>query len=202
MDAGYNYDHINADSLLHCSVREKTLVSKGGAQYRALILPPLDSLDATLSEQLQSFAAAGLPLFFAGNTPSRAEGLLQNARETQRVQAAMRSLHNLHNVYVSADITGIASLLEQAANPNVKFHGEALPFIEKRIGTMNAFFLRNDSDTMQHLNAEFEAEGTPELWDPWTGQHSEPRRLSKEGSLDRDATRSAAAVFCFDRLRS
>ena len=200
MDAGYNYDHINTDSLLHCSVREKNLISKGGARYGALILPPLDSLDATLSEQLQSFAAAGLPLFIAGNTPSRAEGLLQNARESQRVQAAMRSLHSLHNVYFSADIAGIVSLLKLAANPNAKFHGEALPFIQKRIGRMNAFFLRNDSDTVQHLNVEFEAEGTPELWDPWTGQTASLASHRRKGTwveiqLELQPLSSALIIF-------
>ena len=91
MDAGYNYDHINAESLLHSSVRDQMLVTNGGAQYRALVLPPLSAICASLAEQLQSFAAAGLKIFFAGQVPFCADGLLENARETQRVQTAMRN---------------------------------------------------------------------------------------------------------------
>ena len=201
MDAGYNYDHINADSLLHCSVREEMLVSKGGAQYRALILPPLDAMDATLAERLQNFAAAGLPVFFAGHVPSRAEGLLENTRQTQRVQTAVRSLRNLHNVHISADVAGIVSMLRQAVQPNVRFHGEALPFMQKRIGKMNAFFLRNGSDTMQRLNAEFEADGAPELWDPWTGQMTSlagNRRKDGWGEIQLDLQPLSSALIVFD----
>ncbi len=49
MDAGYNYDHINADSLMRCATRDegrdKMLVAQGGAEYRALVLPALDRID-------------------------------------------------------------------------------------------------------------------------------------------------------------
>jgi hypothetical protein len=200
MDAGYNYDHINADSLLHCTVRDRMLVSRGGAQYRALVLPPLAAIGATLAEQLQGFAAAGLPILFAERIPLHAEGLQENARQTQRVQTAMHTLRSLHNVYLSADIAGIVSMLGQAVKPNVKFHGEALPFIQPQIGTMNAFFLRNDSDGMQHLDAEFEADGKPELWDPWTGQMASLDGYRQKGSwveihLDLQPLSSALIVF-------
>jgi alpha-L-rhamnosidase len=200
MKAGYNYDHINADSLLHSAVRDQTLVTTGGARYRVLVLPPLDAIDAALAEKLQSFATAGLPILFAGKVPSYADGLLENAHRTQRVQTAMRSIRNVHNVYFSADTEAAVSMLKRAALPNVRFHSEALPFIQKRIGSMNAFFLRNDSDEMQHVDAEFEAEGKPELWDPWTGKTAAIVSHRRQGNwvevnLDLQPLSSALIVF-------
>lgn len=170
MDAGYNYDYINADSLLHSTVRDHMLVTTGGARYRALVLPALNALDETLAEKLRDFASAGLPILFAGGVPMRADGLLGYAHQTQKIHAAMRSLRNFHNVYVSSGNEECLTMLRRDANPNIRFHSEALPFIQKQIGSITAFFLRNTSDTIQHLDAEFEAKGAPELWDPWTGQ--------------------------------
>jgi hypothetical protein len=200
LDAGYNYDHINAESLRQCAVRDKMLVSRGGAQYRALVLPGADAIEAALAEKLESFAAAGLPILFAGQIPSRAEGLRENAEKTQRVQAATRGMRELRNVFLAHDTEGLVAMLGRTANPNVRFHSEAAPFIQKRVGTMNAFFLRNGSDATQHLDAEFEAEGKPELWDPWTGGTAPVASYRRKGKwveveLDLQPLSSALVVF-------
>lgn len=200
MDAGYNYDHINADSLAHCTVRDKMLVTPGGAQYRALVLPALDAINAALAEKMRDFANAGLPILFAERVPSRADGLLENATKTQRVQGAMRGMRSLPNVSLSADPGRIIATLRQTANPNVRFHDDALPFIQKRIGKINAFFLRNESDAARHVDAEFEAEGKPELWNPWTGETAALTAFRRKGDwveieFDLEPLDSALIVF-------
>jgi glycosyl hydrolase family 106( putative alpha-L-rhamnosidase)/glycosyl hydrolase family 2 len=174
MDAGYNYDHLNVDSLLHCTMRDagrdKILVTRGGAEYRALVLPELDMIDAALAENLANWAKAGLSILFAGSMPMRADGLEGNAENSQRVLAAIGVMRSLSNVVVTADRAELVAKLQGAAAPNIKFHGEAVPFIQKRIGKMNVYFLRNETDAARQVHAEFEAEGAPELWDPWTGK--------------------------------
>lgn len=207
MDAGYNYDHINVDSLMHCTVREKNLTTVGGARYRALVLPVLDAIDADLAEKLKGFAVAGLPIFFAGNIPSHAEGLLDNGRKEERVRAALGGNRNSQNVHVAADAAGLVSMLRLTVIPNVKFHGEALSFIQKRVGKIDTFFLRNDSDVMRHVEAEFEAEGKPELWDPWTGQTAPVSKYRRKGNwieveLDLQPLSSALIVFDPDGMAS
>jgi hypothetical protein len=207
MDAGYNYDHINADSLLHGSVRGQMLVTRGGAQYRAVVLLPLGAIGAALAEQLKSFAGAGLKIFFAGQIPSRADGLLENEHETQRVQAAMHILRNSHNANFGADIDEVVLSLKKTVNPNVRFNSKAVPFIQKRIGSVNAFFLRNESDTARHLDAAFEAEGKPELWDPWTGKTASIAGAERKGNwievhFDLPPLSSALIVFDADGTAS
>jgi hypothetical protein len=91
-------------------------------------------------------------------------------------------------------------MLGRLAEPNVRFHGEALPFIQKRIGKMKAYFLRNETDAARHLHAEFEAEGAAEWWDPWTGIPAEIGGTRREGNwteveLDLEPFGSALIVF-------
>jgi hypothetical protein len=174
------------------------------ARYRILVVPPLDAINAEVAEKLQSFAVAGLPIVFAGSVPQHADGLLDSSLNTQRVQTAMGELRVFHHVYVCADATTTIVSLTKAINPNVRFHSKAISFIQKRIGRINAFFLRNESDAMQHLEAEFEVEGAPELWDPWTGKVASIVNFRRKGDwirieLDIQPFSSALIVFDPDR---
>lgn len=197
MDLGYNYDHINVDALLRARVRDKMLVTEGGAEYQALVLPALDAIDAALAEKMQSWASAGLPIMFAERMPGRSDGLVESA---QRVQAAMEAMRGLPNVVVAGNGAGLVTVPEQIGEPNVRFHGKAVPFMQKRIGKMNAYFLRNETDTQRRLIVEFRAEGAPELWDPWTGKVAAVAGARRKGSwtaidLDLDPFGSALIVF-------
>lgn len=200
LDAGYNYDHINARSLQRCTMRDGALISTGGALYRALIVPPLEAIDAASAEALQKFASAGLPIVFAGAAPSRASGFLDNAAQTQRVQAAIQSLRETRHAHFCTGINEAIAALTQSTHPNIRFRETTLPFIQKRIGAMNAYFLRNPSDQTQHIAAGFEAEGEPELWDPWTGNVTSLANPHHDGpwveiELDLDPLSSALIVF-------
>lgn len=201
MDAGYNYDHINADSLLHCEVRDRMLVTAGDAHYRALVFPPLDAISAALAEKLQGFAAAGLPIFFSGSSPLESDGYLDRDRETRRVNGAIEGLRNARGVNFSANIESLVSALQKNIDPNIRFHSTPLSFIQKRIGRINVFFLRNDSDAEQHLDAEFEAEGEPERWNPFTGQSASIPASRRNGDwvrINLDLQPLASALIVFD----
>ncbi len=111
MDAGYNYDHLNADSLTRCTVREKMLVTQGGAEYRALVLPGLGGIDATLAEKMQDWAGAGLAILFAGQPPARTDQFEENVANSKRVQAAMGAMRSLPNMLVASDRAGLVTML-------------------------------------------------------------------------------------------
>jgi hypothetical protein len=197
LDAGYNYDHINVDSLLRSTVRDKMLVTRGGAEYRALVMPALDMIDAAVAEKMQGWASGGLPVLFAEQMPARSDGLVESA---QRVQTAMGAMRSLPNVVVAGNRAELVTMLGRAAEPNVKFHDVAVPFIQKRVGKMNAYFLRNETDAARHVHAEFEAEGAPELWDPWTGETTAIGGTRRKGDwteveLDLEPFGSALIVF-------
>jgi len=174
------------------------LVAKSGAQYRAIVLPPLDSIGSRVAEKLHGFASAGLPVFFAGETPSRGDGLLDDSKA---VQAAMSSLRKLANAHFCADVASVISALRENVKPNIRCKGRAVSFIQKRIGRMNAFFLRNESDVALTLEAEFEADGRPELWDPWTGNTAsigERRRPGDWAAVHLELRPLSSALIVFD----
>lgn len=200
MGAGYNYDHINADSLLRCKVDGRRLITGAGSSYKGLVFPPLDVIDAELAEKLEELAGAGLPIVFAGARPTRARGLTEYDRNTQRVVAAMENLLQNSNAYFASDRKEALSMITRLLSPNIRFHSAPLPFIQKRIGKLNAYFLHNHSDVEERMSASFEAEGFPESWDPWTGNIAaiaDYRRREEwvEVTLAMDPYSSALIVF-------
>lgn len=170
MDAGYNYDHLDYQGLMQSTVREKKLVTTGGAEYRVLVIPALKAIDSQLIEKLKSFAAEGLPVVFAGEKPSHEDSLLDNAGRSQRVQAAVKTMSAMKNVSSAKNNADAVAMIHKATAPDVRFHSEVLPHFEKKIGGMTVFFLRNAMDEPKTLRAEFAAKGNVELWDAWTGK--------------------------------
>lgn len=201
MDAGYNYDHVNAESLMHCTVRDGELVTSGGASYRALVFPKTRLIDAAVAEKLRDFAHAGLPILFQGQLPSGSDCLLDSAQHTASVRMAMGEIRSLPNVHVGDDVDGVIAAVKESADPNIRFHGNALPFIEKRIGDIKIFFLRNALDAALHLDAEFAAQGAPALWNPWTGHIEAVANYQRQGGwvrIDLELQPFASALIVFD----
>ncbi len=200
MDAGYNYDQLNTASLLDCAVQDRALVTAAGARYSVLVVPPSGAISEALAGKLVSFAAGGLPIVFAGQVPSQDRTFPGRERRSQAVQSAMQKLRAFSNVSFASGSDEAVAMLGKAASPNIRFHSAPLPFIQKRIGGVNTYFLRNASDAKQHLHAEFDAEGQPELWDPWTGRFEgvvSRRRNGRwvEAELDLEPFASALVVF-------
>ncbi len=83
LGGGYDFDRINPDSIEGARVEGRMLVSKGGARYPALVLPPLDGIRAETAERIAGFAKAGLPVIFTDKAPSRDEGCTMPQRVTR-----------------------------------------------------------------------------------------------------------------------
>lgn len=154
MDAGYSYDDVNASALQDSTVRTRKLVSSGGAEYGALIIPATNGLDQSVTEHAQRFAQAGFPVIVLANGPQIVEN------DTK--------LAHLVRVHLVRGTRECLTLLRRLVIPNVEFKSQPSFFVQWRMGNRTIFFLRNDSDTARHIDAIFDADGNPELWDPWT----------------------------------
>ncbi len=200
MDAGYNYDAINEESLLKSKVEQRELVTAGGAHYSVLAMPSAKAISVELAEKLAKFAAEGLPVVFVGEMPSEENGWLHNAELTRRVAVAVHGMSMKPTVHRVSDAAAAVVAVKRATAPDVHFEGAAFPYFERRIGGLTAYFLRNAGDAPQHVVAEFRAAGKPELWDPWTGKVAAITAYHRRGSVaevsfDMTAVGSAMIVF-------
>jgi hypothetical protein len=185
MDAGYNYDDINEESLLASQVDHGMMVTKGDARYEVLVLPSEREISVALAEKLKGFAAEGLPMMFVGEVPSVDNSLSGDATNgTKQVQAAVRAMYAMKNVHESASANAGIVTLMKIVPADVRFRGTAYPYFEKKLGGLTAYFVRNAGDNPKQVTATFVALGTPELWDPWTGKSEAIRdvKRTKDGA--------------------
>jgi hypothetical protein len=168
MAAGYNFDHIDGYVLLHSKVVDHKLISPGGQGYGALVFQRQEILSAPVAEQLLAFAHQGLSIVFTGGIPKTESPIVDGQPSATPGTNTLRNIVSGH-VHLAADTEDVTKLLEASVVPNLRFHGAALPFIEKRIGQLDIFFLRNPSDAPANVSIDCNSPGTSEIWNPWTG---------------------------------
>jgi hypothetical protein len=166
MNAGYNFDHINSDALEKSHVENGRLVTPGGARYGALILLNEDYVRLELAEKLAAFRAAHLPVIFVGAVPEGEAGLTDHAAKSARIDELMKGARAVQSPEAAVAELG------RVVQPNLKFSVASVPFIEKRLGEVDAFFLRNPDPEEKRLEVVFPAQASPQLWDAWTGEIS------------------------------
>jgi hypothetical protein len=200
MAAGYNYDHIDAYVLLHSKVVNGKLISPGGEAYSVLILPHQQSVSTQVADQLTAFAHQGLPIVFLGDVPLAERNAVDGQLPTGASLNPLAKILTEKNVRATPDASGAVKILDADIQPNLHFNEASVPFIEKRIGSLDVFFLRNPSSAEKRVMADFHATGSPEIWDPWTGEHHpftqfEQHAGTLRAHLDMDPYGSTLLVF-------
>ncbi len=200
MDAGYNFDHIDAYTILKSKVEDGKLISPGGAKFGVLVLPQQESLSVELADQLAAFAGQGLPIVFMGDVPTTEPNVVDGQLSEKPGPNPLQNVLTNGNVHVAPDAKGVAKILDASVAPNLHFDGRPLSFIEKRIGKLDFFFLRNAEDSAKQTVLEFHAAGTPEIWNPWTGDTGPIAHFDRTGStvrvpVDVDPYGSVLLVF-------
>lgn len=202
MDAGYNFDHIDASILLACHVRDKELVSPGGEKYKVLVLPNQKAISDPVAKQLTSFASAGLPIVFVSTVPGVVRPVVDGQVPAGLDHSMLPPILTDGNVGKAASPADAVKALEALeVHPNLQFDGQPLPFIEKRIGSLSAFFLRNPSDASVTFNGTFDVAGSPEIWNAWTGTVHPATGVTRQGStthLTLHLTPYGSALLVFD----
>ncbi|MCL4401898.1 MAG: hypothetical protein M1436_04420, partial [Acidobacteria bacterium] len=163
MAAGYNFDHINTDALLKSRVAQGRLVTPGGSRYSALVLQNEPQIPVELAEKLAAFAKGGLRIVFIGCVPQGESGLAGAGEKSAKVKQLMAAMRSVPSAEAAV------AALSKSTQPNLRFTGASVPFIEKRVGAIDTFFFRNPDAEPREIQAEVAAAGSPEQWDAWTG---------------------------------
>lgn len=148
LGGGYDFDRINPDSIESARVEGAMLVSKGGARYPVLVLPPLDGIRAETAERIAGFAKAGLPVIFTDKLPSRDEGLHDAAARDARVVKAMAAARAAGARVVPLDQV-VPTLRARGIPANLQWTGgdpSELVYVQRRVGRRLVTFVHNLAD--------------------------------------------------------
>ncbi|HZL29034.1 MAG TPA: glycosyl hydrolase [Acidobacteriaceae bacterium] len=188
--AGYDYDYINTDILLHhTSVNadgrlhvDGSSAMPEGMEYRLLVLPPTTQMTPEVLHKLRDLVAAGATI--TGPRPMASPSLLGYPGADAEVQIVARDLwggmdgvtFNQHAfgkgmTYDGLSVDEILNRLK--APPDFASSGslENPPvWVHRHTRDADIYFVANQADRPQHIDARFRISGKDvEVWRPMDG---------------------------------
>ncbi|MDP4285778.1 MAG: glycosyl hydrolase [Bacteroidota bacterium] len=192
---GYNFDGCSPLQLFSATVKNQQIQFPGGATYRLLVLPAVETMTPSLLEKIKDLIKEGAVVI--GNPPQKSPSLSGFPECDQKVQAMAKDMwgsldvplteaehiygkgkiicgNNLINqktgiLYPDYDLT--AGLLNKMG---VKKDFESLApirYTHRTSKNWDIYFVSNRSDQLIKANCIFRTNvGDPELWDPLTGK--------------------------------
>ena len=185
LPAGYDYDAVDADVLLHgATVKDGRLTLASGANYAVLILPPDDiNMTPQMLECLRKLVRAGATV--VGPRPRHSPSLQGYPQCDAQVKKAADELWGKcngstvqENACGQGRIVWGKSLTEVLASQNLKpdfeFQGASaatrLAYTHRVAGASDIYFVSNQRRRFDSAECTFRVSGkVPELWHPDTG---------------------------------
>ena len=185
LPAGYDYDAINADVLLHgATVKNGRLTLRSGANYAALILPSSDSdLTPQLLKRLRELVRAGATV--VGPRPQHSPSLTgfpqcdaQVAKLADELWGPCDGTSVFENAAGKGRIVWGKPLVDiftaQNLKPDFEFSRAAshsrLAYVHRIAGKADIYFVSNQRRQFDSTECTFRVSGKiPELWHPDTG---------------------------------
>jgi len=185
LPAGYDYDAINADVLLHgAKVKNGRLTLASGANYAVLILPPDDiNMTPQLLSRLRELVRDGATII--GPRPQHSPSLTDFPRCDEQVRKITEELwdktdgvHILENsvgkgrVFWGKPLPNILAGLK--LKPDFEFAGTGsgtrLACVHRVANDADIYFVSNQRRLFDSVECTFRVSGkVPELWHPDTG---------------------------------
>jgi hypothetical protein len=185
LPAGYDFDDINADVLLHgATVKNGRVTLASGASYAVLILPPNDmNMTPQTLQSIRDLVRAGATV--VGPRPQHSPSLADYPRCDAQVKKLAGELwgecdgsHVLENSCGKGRIVWNKSLSDifaaQNLKPDFEVHGKSdathLTYAHRVAGEADIYFVSNQRREFDSAGCTFRVSGkVPELWHPETG---------------------------------
>lgn len=185
LPAGYDYDAINADVLLHgATVKNGRITLTSGANYAVLILPPDDvNLTPPMLERLRELVRDGATV--VGPRPQHSPSLTDFPKCDEQVKILAEELWGKCNsTSVQENPVGTGRIVwgkpleeifaAQKLKPDFEFTGTAgntrLAFVHRVADKADIYFVSNQRRQFDSVDCTFRVSGkVPELWHPDTG---------------------------------
>jgi len=167
--SGYGFDGCSAEVVLtRMSVKDGRIVLPDGMNYRALVLPPVETMTPALLAKIQQLAAAGAMIVGPAKPPHKSPSLADLGAGDEKVKKAAADL------WASGKILSGKTAQEFLAERGVPPDFSASPllrYIHRRIGSADVYFVANPQTNDVLAVAGFRVSGKqPELWWPDTGR--------------------------------
>ncbi|HEU5403292.1 MAG TPA: glycosyl hydrolase [Terriglobales bacterium] len=177
--AGYGFDYINADALIHeLTVSDGHLTTPGGTTYRLLGLDPYSRhMSLPVLQAIHKLVSDGAVL--AGPMPADDPSLADNQAEFNRLRSDLfgngTGVHHLGKGTVYAGQTPVQALSAMHVPPDFDYSkpnsNTRLEFVHRHLPDADIYFVENRSDANQKVDATFNISGkAPELWYAETGK--------------------------------
>lgn len=192
---GYNFDGCSPSQLKTASIRDNRIVFPGGASYRILILPATETMTPELLDKIESLVKAGGVI--VGNPPHKSPSLANYPICDQQVASKANQMWGKsgHPTVITELRHGKGKIFRGGAFSDVKLP-ELYPNYEPTAGLLkkmgvqpdfessrqirythhslpnsDIYFVSNKTDSIVNSLCTFRiSKGTPELWDPLTGE--------------------------------
>ena len=169
--AGYNFDYINADALIHLlSVKDGQLVTPSGMNYRVLALDPFSQhMSLPVLRKIRDLVKAGATV--AGPKPISTPSLSDDPREFQTiVEELWGTGGKVHGSEKLGDV-----LAGMQVSPDFEYskpqEDTKLQFVHRKTADADLYFVDNRNDRDEALDATFRIQGkAAELWHSDTGK--------------------------------
>ena len=200
---GYNFDGCTPEVVLtRMSVKDERLVLPDGMSYRALVLPPVETMTPALLRKVRELANAGATVI-ASSRPSKAPGLTNYPKCDEEVAALVAELWDSGKVITAKTVDQVFA--ERSLPPDFK---ASLPmrYIHRSSGNTEIYFVANPNPSYVNVAATFRVSGKqPELWYPDSGRISNAAAYREENDrttipLSLEPSGSVFVVFDSERL--
>lgn len=177
LDAGFNFDFVDADAI-----------DAIGISHPVLILPGVERLPLSTYKKVEQYALHGGIVIATRRLPSTAPGFLNADTENQQIQQISQRLFRGEKAagHFIEDESELAKTLATLSKPDVSFTPRTpeLGFIHRRLDSGDLYFIANTSNHLLSVRAQFrDGNKNAELWDAFTGdiralENAEPFELS------------------------
>jgi len=168
LDAGYNFDFIDAAAI-----------DKVGIKYPVLVMPATERLPLATYRKIREYAAQGGRVIAVGSLPSRAPGVAEGPRDSAEVEriSQMMFLVGSDNAAKNSTLVKSTAELGAAIGAALKPDVAILPatpevgFMHRKLAGAEVYFIANTGNTAHAFEATFRtAMSGAEWWDPMTGK--------------------------------
>jgi hypothetical protein len=143
---GYGFDFVSDRQLQNAQGNKKGLTTEGGAQYRAVLIPPVEYIPLETVLALEKLQKAGVLIVFSGKLPRSVNGFWESEKRAKQLATVLKKF--------VAHPQGYTQVFENQRIRKENLDSKGLQFIRKKTPTSTLYFIVNPEQTFSNGKIE------------------------------------------------